>query len=598
MAREDVASNVVRTGMDPYTGSILSPQVRELIVNRTIINASTIRSDILGVEQRRNIVDTQTSNVITQQEQTLSSLNSNILSLRSEIDGISDGLDRIASLISRGSFEEQQRLRDEESRNRLLAERQVRIGKENQIETKITNAVIKPVNTLAPKMNDIFGRIGTALGLLFAGWLTDQTAEAIQASEDGNTQKLNAIKRNIVKNLGIIVGGLIAIRAGFNAVKSLISRISKNILQQLVTDPLRSVGNIFRGGGNRDRSPGGRPSTTTPNTPRTPPKPGSGIRDTLGKGKDFLFQNSMRLLTTFMNLKNGENADALIGAISTLGGANVWVRLVTTSAKLAYGADQIAEIFGSNIFGKNPNNKVVADQVVEEANKLKETENKTETPPPSNKPLESKIPESKSAENKETQNSQESKQTIDPVIKPESITSLKKDLEKNIKDTVSPQETIMGDNVTDQSMIPPMEDSTNIETSSGTEVSMIQPTTSSDQSPLENVNSSQSNQIESEETKQVSPVIIDEPVKEQQSKVNAESITPASIATIPPKPQKVGQLPEPKPSLTMIKTSSGQNQQEGSVVSSEPIAEVPLINSSNSDNFYLLYSQLTYNVIV
>ena len=591
MAREDVASNVVRTGMDPYTGSILSPQVRELIVNRTIINASAIRSDILGVEQRRNIVDTQTSNVITQQEQTLSSLNSNILSLRSEIDGISDGLDRIASLISRGSFEEQQRLRDEESRNRLLAERQVRIGKENQIETKITNAVIKPVNTLAPKMNDIFGRIGTALGLLFAGWLTDQTAEAIQASEDGNNQRLDQIKKNILKNIGIVVGSLLTLRAGFSILKNILSNVSSKL------NPLKKI--VDRFNRRQQRGPRSSPRTspttpTTPTTPRTPPKP----KNPLAKGKDYLFNNSMRLLTTFMNLKNGENADALIGAISTLGGANVWVRLVTTSAKLAYGADQIAEIFGSNIFGKNPNNKVVADQVVEEANKLKETENKTETPPPSNKPLESKIPESKSAENKETQNSQESKQTIDPVIKPESITSLKKDLEKNIKDTVSPQETIMGDNVTDQSMIPPMEDSTNIETSSGTEVSMIQPTTSSDQSPLENVNSSQSNQIESEETKQVSPVIIDEPVKEQQSKVNAESITPASIATIPPKPQKVGQLPEPKPSLTMIKTSSGQNQQEGSVVSSEPIAEVPLINSSNSDNFYLLYSQLTYNVIV
>jgi len=591
MAREDAASNIVRTGMDPYTGSILSPQVRELIVNRTIINASAIRSDILGVEQRRNIVDTQTSNVITQQEQTLSSLNSNILSLRSEIDGISDGLDRIASLISRGSFEEQQRLRDEESRNRLLAERQVRIGKENQIETKITNAVIKPVNTLAPKMNDIFGRIGTALGLLFAGWLTDQTAEAIQASEDGNNQRLDQIKKNILKNIGIVVGSLLTLRAGFSILKNILSNVSSKL------NPLKKI--VDRFNRRQQRGPRSSPRTspttpTTPTTPRTPPKP----KNPLAKGKDYLFNNSMRLLTTFMNLKNGENADALIGAISTLGGANVWVRLVTTSAKLAYGADQIAEIFGSNIFGKNPNNKVVADQVVEEANKLKETENKTETPPPSNKPLESKIPESKSAENKETQNSQESKQTIDPVIKPESITSLKKDLEKNIKDTVSPQETIMGDNVTDQSMIPPMEDSTNIETSSGTEVSMIQPTTSSDQSPLENVNSSQSNQIESEETKQVSPVIIDEPVKEQQSKVNAESITPASIATIPPKPQKVGQLPEPKPSLTMIKTSSGQNQQEGSVVSSEPIAEVPLINSSNSDNFYLLYSQLTYNVIV
>jgi hypothetical protein len=596
MAREDAASSIVRTGMDPYNGSILSPQVRELIVNRTIINASTIRSDILGVEQRRNIVDSQTSNVITQQEQTLSSLNSNIISLRSEIEGISEGLNRISQLINRDSIEESERLRDSERKERLLAEREVRIGKENDIERKIENAVVKPVNTLAPKMDDIFGRIRNALGILLAGWLTDQTAEAIQASEDGNTEKLNSIKLNIAKNLGIIVGGLVAIRTGFSAVKSLISRISKQILSVLITDPLRSAGNIFRGG----KSPGGRPPTnTTPNTPRTPPKPGNIIGNTIGKGKDFLFQNSMRLLTTFMNLKNGENADALIGAISALGGANVWVRLITTSAKIAYSADQIAEIFGSNIFGKNPNNKSVADQVIYEVNKIKGDETKTEAQPTQtnlNKPLDSKIPDSK-LETK-NQNSQESKQSIDPVIKPESISSLKRDLENNIKDMILPQETVMGDSVSDQSMISSLIEPTNVETSDMSNVSMIQSTIQPDQKSLDSIDDTQSGQIESAETKDVSPMITDEPVNEQQSKIKADEITPASIATIPPKPQKVGQLPEPKPKLTMIKTSNGQTQAESPTVSNEAIADVPLINSSNPDNFYLLYSQLNYNVII
>jgi hypothetical protein len=87
-------------------------------------------------------------------------------------------------------------------------------------------------------------------------------------------------------------------------------------------------------------------------------------------------------------------------------------------------------------------------------------------------------------------------------------------------------------------------------------------------------------------------------LKEQPSKTKSAEISPAQVTMPPKEPQQVGQLPEPKPSLTMIKTSSDQQQQSNPPLSNEPLTDVPLINSANPDNFYVLYSQLNYNVVI
>ena len=84
----------------------------------------------------------------------------------------------------------------------------------------------------------------------------------------------------------------------------------------------------------------------------------------------------------------------------------------------------------------------------------------------------------------------------------------------------------------------------------------------------------------------------------QPSKTESSEITPAQMTTPPKEPQQVGQLPEPKPSLTMIKTSSTQQKQPNPSLTNGPLTDVPLINSANPDNFYVLYSQLNYNVVM
>ena len=73
-----------------------------------------------------------------------------------------------------------------------------------------------------------------------------------------------------------------------------------------------------------------------------------------------------------------------------------------------------------------------------------------------------------------------------------------------------------------------------------------------------------------------------------------------SAATVqaPPKPQTpVGTLPEPQPNIIMA--GGGQDRtQVAAPQQQEPLTDVPFIPSANPDNFYVLYSQLNYNVVM
>lgn len=59
----------------------------------------------------------------------------------------------------------------------------------------------------------------------------------------------------------------------------------------------------------------------------------------------------------------------------------------------------------------------------------------------------------------------------------------------------------------------------------------------------------------------------------------------------------VGPVEKPKP-VVNISTIPSQQKSTSPSRSSKPITEVPNILSSNPDNFYTLFSQLTYNVVM
>jgi hypothetical protein len=80
--------------------------------------------------------------------------------------------------------------------------------------------------------------------------------------------------------------------------------------------------------------------------------------------------------------------------------------------------------------------------------------------------------------------------------------------------------------------------------------------------------------------------------------MNAGTPSTASISSPDLKQTpNVGALPEPSPNVIM---AGGQGDSQQSPTPQAPSAgsDTPIINSSNPDNFYVLYSQLNYNVVI
>jgi len=516
---------VGRSGIDPGTGSPLSQEVRNALLKKSTIDRSVFRNELLESENRKREIDNQNVRVIQSQEQALLGFNSNIQALRTDIGKLGTGLANIALLLQQDNAEELSRARAQQEKERRLAEQQVRIGKENELEQKIQNALVAPVEKLTPKMNDVFGKIGAALGILFGGWLTNEVIKGVRASEENNTKLFNDIKFNILKNLAIVGGGLLAIRAGFSLVKNTIARVAFGLSRLLIVKPLAAASALLTGRGIGNKKP--------------PTNTGSKV----GSGLNVKGNVAVGALMTGLDIAGGENpARAAAGAT---GG------MITSAA--AFGLGSIIPIPGTGLisgalaygpgqkFGKEIYDKFFG---------------KTETP-------------------SSTLKEEKPKESPKPAAESASATL------PSAPAAVQPQSTMMP-----SAPSPEM-------------VSQFEQAWQYRNNPFAR------GRIEDAWSKMT-------PEEKQQAKSWAASkgynwsemrlpdavvASPAEVTPPAKPPTQVGQLPEAQPSITMIKSSNNANQQANVPLTSGALSDVPLINSANPDNFYVLYSQLNYNVV-
>jgi len=137
---------------------------------------------------------------------------------------------------------------------------------------------------------------------LLGGWLLNQGIQTIKALGDGNKRKLEEIKNNVLKNLGIVAGVYAGIRFGLTAIFNVLTRVASRVTSavavglflrpvQALLDGVRSaankiipkIKNILPG----FSKPGGKPPGGTPpgGKPPEPPKTtGEASRQVSGKG--------------------------------------------------------------------------------------------------------------------------------------------------------------------------------------------------------------------------------------------------------------------------------------------------------------------------
>jgi len=575
MAEQVAPENVERSGIDPTKGSILSQDARNDLFRRFTVESSVFRNQLTSLESTKREEDLKNTSAIQEQEQILVGVNSNIQSLREDIGRLGTGLASIALLLQQDSAEEQSRTRAEQERQRRLAEQQIRIGKENEIEERIQNAILEPVQRLVPKVDDIFGNIGRALGILFGGWLTNQVVQAIRASEENNTKLFNDIKFNIIKNLAIVGGGLFAIRAGFSLIGRTIKSIASGLTRLLIAKPLAIAAALLprvgSGGG------GGKPSGGKP----------SG-----GGGMLGLIGSVITGVTGALNFLNGENVDAALAALSFVPGGGIF-KLARVAAGTVFTLDQIAEALGKNFTGADPK---LLEQKKKELEEAKNKEKQKPTSSPKITPTSTPTPPAPAPSSTPTSSEPAAAPTPTPPAP-----------------TAQPQTPMMGEQkpstpAPSPDMVSKFEQAwqyRNNPFARGRIEDAWGKMTPDQKQQAKEWASSKGYDWKEMKLPDAPAAAMATPATPAMISGQSESKPPeptgASPAQMTPpskEPTQVGQLPEPKPSLTMIATSNNANQNANPPITNGALTDVPFINSSNPDNFYVLYSQLSYNVVM
>ena len=528
-----------------------------------------------------------------------------INSVSLQLNKVNETLESIATITASESALEKQKDLYEQEQQKRLAEAGTRGGKENLLETKIQSALSEPVKRIGNKISFGFDNLMSFIWTLLGGWLTTQIINGLKALKDGNTKKLNEIKDSVIKTL-LVAGGVftimnVGIVKVISTITGLVGKIGKFIVGGLIIKPFQMVATALRGA-----LPG-----------RTPPPKGPGPKGPV-KGPNFL-GGALNLYTALRNLGNGEITDFIMqGVLSGLLLAIPGGKLVGAVKKvlgIAVTADEIAEVFGSNIFGENPdilkktkNIKELAEKEAKDdkTNKLKASPLKKSEPPKPEAakpaPTTSMIPPASDLQINAPDTSKPDTSKPD-TSKPDTskpATSAPPDAERvkqfeqawKMRDFGPARGQIEGAwNKMSPEEKQQAKDWAGSTGKDWTKMRLPDTTQISATPPKEMPKSA-----ESAETSATPPKEMPKSA-ETSSKPSAPEITPAQTTKMQTVPFNIGPEPEPKPNVVYAPSGSSAPQQQ-QPLSTGPASDVPFIPSSNPDNFYTLYSQINYNVVL
>jgi hypothetical protein len=410
--------------------------------------------------------------------------------------------------------------------------------------------------------------------------LTNQGIEALKAASEGNKEKLEEIKDNVLNGIGDAVKVFTAIKTGFNLIIKTITGVTGRIagfVTKLALAPIKALTNTLRGAPALTNLFGGK-------------KPGGGGGGGKGPG---IFGLATGAIDAFMNAKNGEYVDVAMIGLSLFGPGKIIKGLAT----LGYGLDSVIEVFGGNLFGfNNPNDERKAKEIAAEAEKQKKEQNPKEK---STSTTAAKVTSASTAQTPMMGDKKDDKSETDP----KNMTPGPVPGSANIQPTPDSDASSAASNAAPVAASTPATSMA----PQASELSLNNPPGAivPGQRPDKALNSEQfkaatqareESKVQGLSGKELEIYVANVAMNAKSSDVNISS--PAQVQPLPKPTQNVGELSEPAPNVIMMPSGQSNNQQ--SSISQAPTngTDTPLISSSNPDNFYVLYSQLNYNVVI
>ena len=237
---------IAQSGVDPVTGSPLSKEVRKALFKGARVSSIVPSSgSALIVRPQQKLVDDQQNALIAKNTKSDNSLQQQINKLREELATLSAGLTNIGGIIQSEGIEEKNRLLQEQEQERRYSEAKIRTGAENQLEQRIQSALVAPITALQGKVENIFGRIGNALTALFFGWLASQGLKTIKAYVEKDFNLLEKIKNAVINSVNNALRGLYIIKRGFTFIIRSIVGVTRTVIgtfSKLLTAPFKLLG--------------------------------------------------------------------------------------------------------------------------------------------------------------------------------------------------------------------------------------------------------------------------------------------------------------------------------------------------------------------
>ena len=534
------------------------------------------QASLVNVERNLEIQTTQN----VQQTQEISALRSAVDALRTETTTLNKGLVSITKLIQQDSALEKQQEAEKAESERKLAETNVRLGKESQLEQRITNSLVTPVQALQQKVGNIFARIGEALTTLFFGWLTNQGIEALKAASEGNKEKLEEIKDNVLNGIGDAVKVFTAIKTGFNLIIKTITGVTGKIagfVTRLALAPVKALTNVLRG------------APLLQNIFPGPKKSGG------AGGGGGLIGGVITGISGALNFLNGENADAALAGISLLPLPGKVGLAVKVLAGGIFAIDDVLEVFDKNFIGADPKALSAKRKELEEAKRNQTNQKLTST----TQTTAAKVTSASTAQTPMMGDKRDDKSETDPKNMTPGPVPGSANIQPN-SDSGASSSASNAAPVAASTPATPM-------APQASELSLNNPPGAlvTGQRPDKALNSEQfkaatqareESKVQGLSGKELEIYVANAAMNAKSSDVNISS--PAQVQPLPKPTQNVGELTEPAPNVVMMPSGQSNNQQ--SSISQAPTngTDTPLISSSNPDNFYVLYSQLNYNVVI
>lgn len=232
--------DVAQSGVNPVTGEYLSSQQRKALFRKRTVSSEKVfgkpgaivkltPSSIAPVGSPET---SEKSNIVSYaKQQGISPSVIDIASLLKRIIILEKQVSTLSNLISKESEEENKQDKDRIKREEREEEKRRRSSKSSGLGKKISNLLLSPVESVAKKTQGILSTLVEFFTILFAGWLTDKGLSAIKLNSEGNIQALEDLKNTVLKNLAVVGGIFLALNGGIFVVLGILKSLTKRILK-------------------------------------------------------------------------------------------------------------------------------------------------------------------------------------------------------------------------------------------------------------------------------------------------------------------------------------------------------------------------------